>query len=703
MSDHHHMEVTFPTRGWTLAAAALGATGVAMTAAIFVTGFQGNLGAFLWVAPFLGAYAAGIVAFRLLPGHTAARRLLVFGALAVTWIGSTVGVVVAHDAHGNEWWLGAANVAVQFVGLAMEASMIALLTVYPDGRYHRPYERRTVQVATALAVAVPLILLVSRESVQPSWGFAWGAGGESDAGFPSIASPFHVAALGFLGTPARVLLDGALLLGPLIGSALVALRYRRLPKEQEVQVRWPMYGVLLLLLMPLAAILHEFGGLPRVVYDLVVIIALLALPVSIVIGLVKPDLFDVDRAMSRSFLYVPLWLAIAAAYLGIAAALGVAASALGLQVTVAVTIVATVLVEPARRRLAERAARWARGSSLTGEEMVQWLGETLEHTFDQRELSAALAKAAGEGLGVRWTTIRLNGVEPVTHGERGRGEPPMSAELVHAGEHLGEIQCGPRVRGRTHSSDIEGLETLARQAALTIHNARLATDLRMSLREIQTQAGELAASRSRMVAAEASARRQIERDIHDGAQQDLVALIARIGSVRNQLGSVDNGIASSLDELQAEVRTALANLRQLASGIHPTELSDHGLVEAIEGRSARMPLRVIIDCAPELRSARFDEQTEGAAYFFVSECLTNTLKHAGTEQARVRIIRSAEHLDIEVSDEGVGFERNGVTTTGLRGLADRMEALGGTIAISSAPGRGTRLAAHLPIGDPHGA
>ena len=700
MRDHHHMEVTFPSRGWTVAAAALGAVSVAITAAVFLIGFQDNPGAILWVSPFLGAYAAGIVAFRLLPGHLAARRLLVFGALAMTWIGSTVGVVVAYDARGNQWWLGPANVAVQFAGLAMEAAMIALLTVYPDGKYHRLYELRTVQVATVLAVAVPLILLVSRESVQPSWGFAWGSGDEGDAGFPSIASPFHVAALGFLGAPTRALLDGALLLGPLVGSALVALRYRRLPQKQEVQLRWPMYGVLLLLLMPLAAILHEFGGLPRIVYDVVVIIALLALPASVVIGLVKPDLFDVDRAMSRSFLYVPLWLAIAAAYLGIAAALGFAASALGLQVTVAVTIVATVLVEPARRRLAERAARWARGSSLNGEEMVRWLGETLEHPLDQRELSATLAKAASQGLGVRWATISLTGADPVTHGERDHGEPSMSAALVHAGEHLGEIQCGPPIRGRTHSSDIEGLETLARQAALTIHNARLAADLRMSLREIQAQAVELTASRSRMVAAEASARRQIERDIHDGAQQDLVALIAKIGSVRNQLGPVDNNMSATLDELQSEVRTALANLRQLASGIHPTELSDHGLVEAIEGRSARMPLRVIIDCAPELRTARFDEQTEGAAYFFVSECLTNTLKHAGTEQARVRINRSADHLDIEVSDDGLGFERDGVAATGLRGLADRMEALGGAISISSAPGRGTRLAARLPLGGP---
>ena len=701
LRDHHLMEATFPSRGLTRAVVVLGAVGVLATAVLFVVEFRDNPAGFIWFAPFVGAYVAGVVAFAVQPGQVAARRLLVFGALAAIWIGSTVAVVVAYEAEGQEWWLGPANVAVQVVGLAMEAAMIALLAVYPDGTYHRAYERRIVTTAVALTVAVPLVLLVAHESIQPSWGFAWGAEPDTGSAFPTISSPLHVAALGFLGGPARALLDGALLLGPVIGSTLIVLRYRRLTRKQESQVRWPMYGVLLLALMPLAALLHEFGTLPEVAFDAVVIVALLTLPASIAVGLVKPDLFDVDRAMSRSFLYAPLWLAIAAAYLGIAAALGVAASAWGLQVTVAVTIVATVLIEPARRRLADRAATWARGKSLTGEEMVRWLGETLEHTLDLDELAAALAKAARRGLAVRWITITIVGHDQVTDGPRRDEESSMTAELVHADTHLGEIDCGPRVRGRTHPSDVDDLATLARQASLTIHNARLAADLRLSLEEIQSQAVELAASRSRIIAAEASARRQIERDIHDGAQQDLVALIARIGLARNELAPVDTGVDTTLGELQAEVRETLTNLRQLASGIHPTELTDHGLVEAIEGRSARIPLRVIIDCPHELRSARFDEQIEGAAYFFVSEGLTNTLKHAAVEQARVRIARSSGHLEVEVIDDGVGFESNGVATTGLRGLTDRIESLGGAVSIVSAPGRGTRLGARLPLGGPH--
>ncbi len=212
------------------------------------------------------------------------------------------------------------------------------------------------------------------------------------------------------------------------------------------------------------------------------------------------------------------------------------------------------------------------------------------------------------------------------------------------------------------------------------------------------QAAELSASRSRIVAAEAAARRQIERDIHDGAQQDLIALIARIGLARNELGTDTNTLAPVLDELQVEVRDTLTNLRRLASGIHPTELSDHGLIEAIEGRSARMPVPVIIACEPRLRTARFDEQTEGAAYFFVSEAMTNAVKHARATGVRIQVRRCAEDLEIEVSDDGVGFDSAEVAGTGLSGLRDRMESLGGNVTIVTASGQGTTLTARLPVG-----
>ena len=186
----------------------------------------------------------------------------------------------------------------------------------------------------------------------------------------------------------------------------------------------------------------------------------------------------------------------------------------------------------------------------------------------------------------------------------------------------------------------EKLETFAGQAAVVMHNGRLAAELRDRVDEIQLQATELAASRSRIVAAHDTARRRIERDIHDGAQQDLVALIARIGLARAQTARQPGMPAETLDDLEAEARGALENLRQLAAGIHPTELADHGLFEAIESRTARLPIEVAVECEPELREARFGQEVEGAAYFFVAEAVANAMKHAGGARVVVRMSRS---------------------------------------------------------------
>lgn len=698
------MVATFPSCRLARGLLFAGAAGAVATVLLFAHMFGGDLSGIAWSTPFLGGYLAGVIAFHIRPEDVAARRLLAFGAAATIFIGVAVALALAFDSYGREWWLGPANIAVQLLGLAEGAAMIALLAVYPDGEYGHRYERRLVRLVAGLAVAVPIVLLLARATLQPAWVFAWGAedGGSPTGGFPEIASPIHVRSLSFLGAPLRAYLDAALALAPPVGAVVVGLRYRRLRAQRRLQIRWPMYGVLAVSLAPLAAVLRQAGALSAPVSDLIVIAALCALPASAVIGLVRPDLFDVDRAMRRPLVYMPLWIAIAGAYVGVAAALGLAASAAGLQLAIVVTIVATVLFEPARRYLAVRAGRWAYGDSLSGEELVRRLGATLEHTLDLEQLTAEIAAIAREGLGVRWAQIRVDGAVAVPDGDPPQaGEiPALSAALVHAGEHLGQIECGPRVRGRTQASDRELFGTLARQAALAIHNARLAGELGRSLEEIKAQAGELAASRSRIVAAQESARRQIERDIHDGSQQELVALIARIGLAQNQFGRDPGRLGETLGDLQSEARQALENLRQFAAGIHPAVLSDHGIVKAIESRAARFPLGVTIECDPQMRAARFDESVEGAAYFFVSEGFANALKHAAAERVRVRIDRSERQLEVQVSDDGVGFNVGCIERSGLAGLADRIEALGGSFDLDSSPGKGTTLTARLPIGEP---
>ena len=669
------------------------------TAVLFVVVFWADPTGLLWGTPFVGACVAGVIAARAKPEQVAARRLLAFGVLATMMIGGSVGLSEAFDAHGQRWWLGLANVALQLVCLAMGAAMIALVAAYPDGGYHRRHERPLVATVAGLAVAVPILLLLTWPTLQPAWVFGWD---EVPGRFPEIESPVHVGLLSALGPPLRAYHDAAGVLAPLVAVLVVAARYHRLRERERLQVRWLMYGALLLLLAPLAEALRQLGVLSDPTADLIVIAGLLALPAALATGLVRPDLFAVDRAFRRSLVYAPVWIAIGGVFLGAAAALGLAASSAGVQIAIVVTIAATALFDPVRRHLAQRAASWAYGESVSGEELVRRLGATLEHTLDLEQLVREVASIAREGLGAQWVSVRVYGIEVAIDGESPPpGETPvLSAPLVHAGERLGEIECGARVRGRPHRSDPELFATLARQAALAIHNAQLAAELSGRLDEIGRQADELAASRSRIVAADESARRRIERDIHDGAQQELVALMARIGLARSQLGRDPSGLDLMLTDLQSEVGQVLENLRELASGIHPSVLSDHGLVEAIEIRSRRLPIAVTIECAPPLRDMRFGDDVEGAAFFFVSEGLANTLKHSGAQRARVRIACSAGELEIGVADDGAGFDVQAAAIGGLRGIADRVEALGGSVAVDSSPGHGATLTARLPISDP---
>ena len=331
------------------------------------------------------------------PESVAARRLLVFGTVATVWIGASVAISVGFEEYGRHWWLGPADVVVQVLGLAMGAAMIALLAVYPDGRYDRTYELSLVKAAAGLAIAVPIALLVTRPALQPAWVFAWDEGANWTPPFPGYQVPSTSRLFrSWARRCACTWMRQSLSLRPRSHLGRAALPPSPSPR---LQMRWPIFGILIVLLAPLSAVLDAIGVLATGVAQTIQIVALVALPASAAVGLVKPTLFDVDRAMRRSLLYAPLWIAIAGAYVGLAAALGLAASGAGLQLAVAVTIGATLLFEPLRRFLAGRAARWAYGESLGGEELVQRLGGTLEHTLDLDRLVSEVdvhrARASG--------------------------------------------------------------------------------------------------------------------------------------------------------------------------------------------------------------------------------------------------------------------------------------------------------------------
>jgi signal transduction histidine kinase len=257
------------------------------------------------------------------------------------------------------------------------------------------------------------------------------------------------------------------------------------------------------------------------------------------------------------------------------------------------------------------------------------------------------------------------------------------------------------------------LERAGRPLAAVIHDAALLDEpglvasvagaLRLAVENdrlhaaVESQLVEVRASRARVVAAGDAERKRLERDLHDGAQQRLVSLSLALRLARTKLGSdTDAGVAESLDHASGEARAALAELRELARGIHPQILTEAGLGAAIQALADRSPLDVDIENGT---NERFSEAVEGTVYFVVSEALANVAKYAHATHALVRTAWRDDTLTIEIEDDGIGGA-DPASGSGLRGLADRLSAIDGTLEITSPTGGGTRLLAHIPSASP---
>jgi PAS domain S-box-containing protein len=211
--------------------------------------------------------------------------------------------------------------------------------------------------------------------------------------------------------------------------------------------------------------------------------------------------------------------------------------------------------------------------------------------------------------------------------------------------------------------------------------------------ELHARLDELAASRSRIVAAGDVERRRLERNLHDGAQQRLVALSLALRLARNQLDSDPDAAKAALAAAADELSLALDELRELARGLHPAVLSDHGLRTAVHALASRALVPVEIEDVPE---GRLPEPVEAGAYYLIAEALTNVSKYAHASVVRVRVEVRQARVVVEVSDDGIGGA-NPADGSGLRGLADRVEALGGSLDVVSPAGAGTSLRAEIPV------
>ena len=232
-------------------------------------------------------------------------------------------------------------------------------------------------------------------------------------------------------------------------------------------------------------------------------------------------------------------------------------------------------------------------------------------------------------------------------------------------------------------------------ATLRIFGSRAAAEIERGRHEIalREREAEVTSSRARVVHAADEERRRIERNLHDGAQQRLLALTHLLGLAQRKIDGSPEDAAALVSQAHVEATAAFKEVQELARGLHPAGLTQQGLRGPVEALAATLPVPVAIDSLPE---RRLPEVLEVTVYYFVSEAATNAAKHAQASQVRARVELHGRTLELEVSDDGVGGA-SAESGSGLRGLTDRVEALGGELTLDSPPGGGTRIAASIPL------
>jgi signal transduction histidine kinase len=436
------------------------------------------------------------------------------------------------------------------------------------------------------------------------------------------------------------------------------------------------------------------------VVTVAVAISMIALPVAGIHGILRYGAYDVALADRGRVVMRSSTTLIAIIYAWGVAAPGVLLSqTLPSATAVLVTAAIAVLLLPVRGWLSKWLRRTVLGDHDEQLALLGDLGTRLEQAVDVDEVLSRLAAGVRDGLGATWVRIRLAAPDghtantPSAVAGTVSGDPAVALDLTR-GEHvIGRIELGPARSGVYGLAELSLLETVTRQATTAVANVRLTAELADQLKE-------LAASRTRLITAQDAERRRIERNLHDGIQQSVVALIAGLRLARNRLG---RGQLSEVDlaELQDQARETLGDLRELAQGIHPQVLTDNGLVSAVESRTSRFPIPLTIEASDDVRRQRWSPDVEAIAFYTVREALANVAKHSGATRAGVDVSSAADTLRIEVSDDGHGFDaasHNG-SPGGLANIRDRVGVVGGRLDVTSSPGSGTRLVVDLPTRD----
>jgi signal transduction histidine kinase len=565
-----------------------------------------------------------------------------------------------------------------FVSLIL---LVAIFFLYPTGTIPSP-RWRWVWRAYVTAGVVTVI------------GFAVNPYRE-DIGGVVVTNPFGVEAIrGPLGVVLAISGIVVVLSSFASFTSLVA-RYRGVGGEGRQQLRWlfAVAAVGAALFVTMIVTVSLFGD--RTAFDdvammLLVTDVVVGIPVATAVAILKYRLYDLDVVVKKTVVFGLVAAFIAVVYAAIVVGIGALVGSQGSGVlSFAAAAALAVLFQPARDRARRLADRLVYGTRATPYEVLADFSERVGEAYVADDVLPRMARVLAEGTGAESATVWLhvgNRMRPEAtfpQDAESAAELPVDAvEVRHRGEVLGALSVRMPASDPMTVTRAKLVADLAAQAGFVLRNVRLIEELR--------------ASRQRIVTAQDEERRKLERNIHDGAQQQLVALSVKL---RLADAMAERDVAKTrelLADLQREAQEALEDLRDLARGIYPPLLADRGLTAALEAqaRKAAMPVTVRAEGI-----GRYGQEVEAAVYFCSLEALNNVAKYAGASAAEVRLAQEDGHLSFNVRDDGAGFDP-AVTGygTGLHGMADRLDAIGGDLEVESAPGHGTVIRGRVPVG-----
>ena len=610
----------------------------------------------------------------LLAGRPGAGRvaavLLAGGATVAAWLfGYAVGgELVFHAPHG-EFANAVLLLGPLAIGPGFALILPGLALVFPTGRLPSRRWNLPIGLVVGALAAGSLVELILPGPITPE-----PRGSDNPFGIEGlpaslalIAYPLVVAAVvGFM----------------VLGVAAVLTRYRSGEATVRQQLRWFIAAVLLAAVPLPVSIAPGVGG-PQ--WALVACVGLMLVPVSVGIAVTRYRLYDIDLVINRALVYGVLGLLVAAAYLVLATALGRLAGGDSSPATATVATVLAALVALAARDAVQRAIGrllyGRRGDPLA---VIGSVGRRLESAGTPEGLLTGVVGDLREAL--KLDAVAVYAVDGVLLAGTAGPEGGARLPLAHQGEVVGELRVWTARGDELKSDDLRLLQDLGPQLAVAIEAVRLKRDLQRA--------------RERLVSALEDERRRLRHDLHDGLGPTLTAITLRADAATNLLAKDPARSLELLAELRGAAGDAIAEVRQLVHGLRPMALDELGLVGAIReqgigvDRAGMAGPDVVIDEGPKLPP--LPAAVEVAAYRIATEAITNAIRHAGARHCRVRIVANTA-LEVEVTDDGHGWDGRLIPGVGIQSMRERAADLGGTLTIERVPGGGTSVLARLPL------